>query len=56
MVNTLRNKYEGFISAEIKMDNAVYKALGHLGNPTVGYFIKWYIPTISKTVQLLLKT
>ena len=40
MVNTLRKNYKGFTSAEINRDDAVYKALGRLGYPTVDEFEK----------------
>ena len=40
MFNTGRNNYKGFKNTEINMDDAVYKALGHLSNPTMGDFEK----------------
>ena len=55
MVNNVSNNYEGFTSVEIQRADSAYKALGRLSNPTVGDFEKWYVPTRSKTVQLLLK-
>ena len=56
MVNNVRKNYEGFTSTEIKRADAAYKALGHIGNPTVEDFDKWYVLTRSKTFLLLLKT
>ena len=40
MVNTLSKNYEGFTSAEIKMDDAAYKALGRISELTVENFEK----------------
>ena len=40
MVNNVRNNYEGFTSDKIKRDDAAYKALGRLRNPTSDNFEK----------------
>ena len=40
MVNTVEKKYKVLTSYKIKRDYAAYKALGYLGNPTVGDFDK----------------
>ena len=56
IVKTVKKNYKGLTSAETKKADAAYKELGSLGNRTVEDFEKWYVPTISETVQLLLKT
>ena len=55
MVNNVRKNYEGFTSTEIKRADAAYKALGHIGNPTVDDFEKMVCANQSQTFPITSK-
>ena len=51
MVNNVRKNYKFFTRAEIERSDAVYKTFGNLVTQRWTTLRKFYVPTISKTVQ-----